>query len=92
MNYTCKTKLELIELLKDKDEKIEQLEDDIDYWQTENDDLEEEIDKLNEQLDEQIGDEGIKDLENFIWRLKIDGVYTDELQDFIDNYMNFYNK
>lgn len=51
---------------------------------------EKEIDKLNEQLEEPC-EESIKNLENFIWRLKLDGVYTDKLEDFINNYLKFYN-
>lgn len=92
MNLSTKKKDELIKLIKEQEDKIHELEQDVDYWQDEYDDMEKEKDKLEEQLDDQIGDEGIKSLENFIWKLKLDNLYTPELEKFIENYMKFYNK
>ena len=60
--------------------------------ENENSDLSDENDKLHEQIDEQIGEEGIKSLENFIWKLKLDNLYTPELESFInDYYMKYHN-
>lgn len=94
-----KTKEELIEIIKEKDERIEELEGDLkeaqlenDKLSDENDELSEENEKLENQLDEQIGNEGIKSLENFIWKLKLDNLYTPELETFInDYYMRYHN-
>lgn len=92
MELKNKTKEELIEIIKEKDEKIDQLENDVEYWQSEYNDMEEEKDKLESQLDDQIGSEGIKSLENFIWKLKLDNLYTPELETFInDYYMRYHN-
>ena len=87
-----KTKEELIQIIKEKDERIEELEEDLKDTQLENDELSEENDKLESQLEEQIGSEGIKSLENFIWKLKLDNLYTPELESFINNYyMRYHN-
>lgn len=87
-----KTKEELIQIIKEKDERIEELEEDLKDTQLENDELSEENDKLESQLEEQIGSEGIKSLENFIWKLKLDNLYTPELESFInDYYMRYHN-
>ena len=92
MKLENKTKEQLIELIKEKEEKIEELENDVDYWQNEYNDLEEEKEKIESQLDEQIGSEGIKSLENFIWKLKLDNLYTPELETFInDYYIKYHN-
>ena len=80
-----KTKEELIQIIKEKDERIEELEEDLKDTQLEND-------KLKSQLEDQIGEEGIKSLENFIWKLKLDNLYTPELESFInDYYMRYHN-
>ena len=86
------TKQELMDLIKEKDEKIEELENDVDYWQSEYNDMEKIKDEIESQLEDQIGSEGIKSLENFIWKLKINNLYTPELENFInDYYMRYYN-
>lgn len=86
-----KTKDELIDLVEEYEEKIKSLEDDVDYWQREYDDMEEERDKLQEQLDDVEEYEGVKNLDNFIQRLKLDNLYTDKLENFIDDYLKFHN-
>lgn len=35
---------------------------------------------------------GIKDINNFKRELKRDGLYSDKLEEFIEQYMNYYNK
>lgn len=92
MDLENKTKEELIDIIKEKNERIEELEDDLKDAQLENDELSEENDKLESQLEDQIGEEGIKSLENFIWKLKLDNLYTPELESFInDYYMRYHN-
>lgn len=87
-----KTKEELIQIINEKNERIEELEDDLKDAQLENDELSEENEKLESQLEEQVGSEGIKSLENFIWKLKLDNLYTPELESFInDYYMRYHN-
>ena len=86
-----KTKDELIELVEELEEKVKQLENDVDYWQHEYDDMEEERDKLQEQLDDVEEYEGVKNLDNFIHRLKLENLYDDKLEKFIDEYTKFYN-
>lgn len=81
----------LLDHISELEEKIDDLENEVSSLESDNEDLDKEIDKLNEQLEEPC-EEGIKNLENFIWRLKLDGVYTDKIQDFINNYMRFYNE
>lgn len=91
MNLSTKTKSELIELVKDQEERIHQLEQDVDYWQKEFNDMEEEKDELDEQLAKLEEHQDIKNLEWFIWKLKLENLYTPELEKFIENYMKFYN-
>lgn len=56
--------------------------------------IEEKQDKIYE-LEDTIGtmkQNGIFNIENFKWQLRNDNLYTRELEEFIDNYMRFYNK
>lgn len=86
-----KTKAELIELVKKLEEKVNQLENDVEYWQEENTELEDKIEDLDTQLaDMEIAD-GIKDKNIFIDRLKLENLYSRELEEFIENYLKFYN-
>lgn len=84
------TKAELQEELTELQEKVEQLENDVDYWQHEYWDLEEIKEELDEELSKYSG--GIMDIDNFIWRLKLDNLYTDKLNDFINDYIKLYNE
>jgi hypothetical protein len=59
--------------------------DEVDYWKNEYEISEEELTKQYEQV-------SITDLNHFIWRLKADNLYTYELEQFIEEYMKFYNK
>lgn len=87
-----KTKAELIEKIEELEEKIEHLENDVDYWQKEYEILDEELDKVNSQLEDMIIENGIKDINNFIWKLKLDNLYTNELENFVNHYLRFYNQ
>lgn len=50
--------------------------------------LEVELEDVQSQLN---SDKCIKDLDNFIWKLKVDNLYTTEIEEFINQYMRFYN-
>lgn len=60
--------------------------------------VEEKIEELNEkitELEELLDFEeptGIKDLDNFIWKLKLENLYDEKLEKFINDYMRFYNE
>lgn len=82
----------------------EQLEKDRDKWKNEAEDLQSELNDLNDaysELESELAEMNdyiyfksekiITDIEDFISRLKIDGLYTDKLGAFIENYMKFYN-
>lgn len=57
--------------------------------------LDRHYDKLNE-IDEYIGeninDQNLIDYESLVWELKKDNSYTDEVENWLDRYMKFYNK
>lgn len=73
------------------EEKVSELENDVDYWQHECHELEETIDKLEEQINDLELTDGIKDVNNFIRALEIKGLYNAELEEFIENYLRFCN-
>ena len=50
----------------------------------------EELERLDK--DTNINIEGIKNVENLKRELKRDGLYSDKLEDFLENYMKYYNK
>lgn len=54
------------------------------------DNLEEITDVLDE-LDDIDDSNTIKDLDNFIFKLKVEDLYTEEIETFIENYIKFYN-
>ena len=49
------------------------------------------IDDMDEEIENYSEDECIKDLNNFIHKLKIDNLYSPEIKEFIENYIKFYN-
>ena len=57
-------------------------------------DLEYARDELNRLYDtiEQKSNNSIKDIDNFKRELKRDGLYSEKLEEFIEQYMNYYNK
>ena len=79
-----------------------ELQKDRDEWKEEAESLQEELDSLNEayseleeinyKLTNNIGTNCSYNLEDFIFRLKVDDLYTDELGKFIEDYMRFYNR
>ena len=57
-------------------------------------DLEYARDELNRLYDtsEEKSNSGIKDINNFKRELKRDGLYSEKLEEFIEQYMTYYNK
>ena len=87
-----KTKEQLIEDIKNYEDKIEELENDIDYWQKEHDDLYEELEALREDTKDVNFDNCINNLDSFIWKLKIDNYELfEKIDPFIQEYLKFYN-
>ena len=50
-----------------------------------------ELDNLYDELKDKEKTQ-IKDVQNFKRQLRKDGLYSDKLEEFIENYMRFYNK
>ena len=79
------------ELQKDRDEwkqQAESLQDDLDSLN----EAYSELEAINYKLSNKMNTNSIYDLEDFIFRLKVDDLYTDELGKFIEDYMRFYNR
>ena len=79
------------ELQKDRDEwkqQAESLQDDLDSLNEAYSELEE----INYKLSNNMDINSIYDLDYFIFRLKIDNLYSSELEKFIEDYMRFYNR
>lgn len=72
-------------------EKIEELENDVDYWEKQFNDMEEMKDDLECKLDDLESFEGIKDLEEFKWQLKLDGLWDIKIEEFLDHYLKYHN-
>lgn len=82
-----KSKEELLNIIEDLQNKLEIAQNDVDYWQCEYNDMEKEKDKLERQVDDLTYSGGIKDLEHFMFELSKDGLDTEELKNFIGNYV-----
>lgn len=82
------TKEQLKQELEDLQNKVEILENDVDYWQEYAYDLEI---KLEEELKNKIdlSKISILDVNNFKFKLKINNLLTDELEKFIENYIKY---
>ena len=85
MDLKSKTKEQLISMLEEREEKIEQLEQDVDYWQHEYNDIYGEKEQLEADTKDIQIDNCINNLDNFIWKLKIDNLYTPELENLLNN-------
>lgn len=76
-NEEKKTKNEILE------EKVQEIRDNLNN-----------IDDILDNLDDLVDEEeptNIKNLDNFICKLKVDNLYTPELERFIEQYMKYYN-
>ena len=85
------TKEQLKQKLEDLQNKVEILENDVDYWQEYANDLEI---KLEERLSNKIDvtEYSILDVNNFKFKLKINDLLTDDLEKFIENYIKYENE
>ena len=86
-----KTKAELLKLVEELEAKIEHLENDVDYWIDEYNDMEERAEDLDNQLADMEIANGIKNIHNFIYELKLDNLYNDKLDKFINIYLKYHN-
>ena len=84
------TREELIEENKKLNEKIEELENDVDYWLKNSDELEETIENLEEKLVKYNKD--YINIYNFIQRLKIDNLYDEKIENYIEEYLKYYKE
>lgn len=85
------TKEEMKYKIEELQQRVEELENDVDYWQKEYADMEEIKDDLDYKLADMEISNGIKNINNFIFRLKIDDMYSEKLKDYIEQYLKFYN-
>ena len=79
-----------------------ELQKDRDEWKQQAESLQDELDSLNEayseleeinyKLSNNMDINSIYNLNDFIFRLKIDNLYSTELDKFIEDYMRFYNR
>ena len=79
-----------------------ELQKDRDEWKQQAESLQDELDSLNEayaeleeinyKLSNNMDINSIYNLDDFIFRLKIDNLYSSELEKFIEDYKRFYNK
>ena len=79
-----------------------ELQKDRDEWKEEAESLQDELDSLNEayaeleeinyKLSNNMDINSIYNLDDFIFRLKIENLYSSELEKFIEDYTRFYNK
>ena len=67
--------------------RIQELEDELDSLNEAYYDLE----KINADLVNSVGDYYITDVDNFISRLKMEDLYTPELEKFMEYYMRYHN-
>lgn len=86
-----KTKEELLKELEELQNNLEIAQNDVDYWQHEYNEMEEKVDELEQTIEDMEICDGIKDTNNFIHKLETDGLYTPEIQDFINDYLKYYN-
>lgn len=64
----------------------------MEYWQSEYNDMEEIKDDLDCKLKDAEMKGGINDLEEFKWQLKLDGLWCDALDKFLDHYLKYHNE
>ena len=79
------------ELQKDRDEwkqQAESLQDDLDSLN----EAYAELEAINYKLSNNMDINSIYNLDDFIFRLKIENLYSAELEKFIEDYMRFYNR
>ena len=82
------------EQLEDLQNKVEQLENDVDYWEEYANDIAIQKEELEETLKYMVEKTNnvISDVNNFKFKLKINNLLTDELEKFIENYIKYENE
>jgi len=78
-----------------------ELEKDRDEWKQQAESLQDDLDSLNEaycelerinaDLTNSVGDYYISDVNNFISRMQLEGLYTPEMAQFIEYYLRYHN-
>lgn len=76
---------------KDIKKKLSEIQDCIESAEWDLNNATDELNDLWDKLAEQ-SDKGIKDLNNFKRELKRDGLYSQKIEEFLENYMKYYNK
>lgn len=84
-------KKELEKELQEAKETINELEQRVEDLEIELDCANDEIQDLENQINNFQDWDGIKDMDNFIWKLKLDNLYTEKLEEFIKNYFKWHN-
>lgn len=85
-----KTKVGLIKELSECEAEIASLRDDVDYWVDECNRLQEELDKYS--TADLKSESSIIDISDFKFRLSLDGLLTPQLEQFIHDYLKFYQE
>ena len=86
-----KTKEQLIEIIEELENKLEIAQNDTDYWNYEYNKIEEEKEKLENEIDNLTTCNGIKDINNFKFELSKNGLDSTDLLNFINDYLKYYN-
>ena len=81
------TKEQLEQRVKDLEERIEELENDLDYEYENSSQLEEII----EELESKTNNDCYINFDNFIFLLKRNNLYDRKMEDFIEEYFKFYD-
>ena len=85
------TKEQLKNIVEDQEDKIGELENDVEYWKREYVELEEQYDQLEKELDDEEYEIRIKNKDNFIFKLKTEELYDEKIIKFIEDYLNYWN-
>ena len=86
-----KTKEQLIEIIEELENKLEIAQNETDYWNYEYNKIEEEKEKLENEIDSLSTCNGIKDINNFKFELSKNGLDSTDLINFINDYLKYYN-
>jgi len=82
------TKAELLVYVKNIQEELDEARTDLAVAYSDNDDLQEQIDDLENNEE---GPVGIINVDNFIFKLKIENLHSDKLESFINEYITYHN-
>lgn len=86
------TKEEMQDKINDLEQELDDLNDYVADMESDIADLRDDLDNAEDELKQYKNcNEPIKDSEKFIERLKLDNLYSSELESFIERYLRFYN-